>query len=460
LKGVIAALAAVALLQLPALRIASAAPQVAVSSVGLYSGLNYTYGSCTATGAAATQFTTTVKFIYVQVNYSNWQGSHAESKKWYDPSHALYEQDPPYTYSDSGATRSCSYFAVAGTEAVNHLGSWQLEVYVDGQLLSMVSFSLVRAVATTPTPTPLPVETPTPVPQPSLSITSLKTFDNGNASQALYYKNRTLFYLHYRLDNAAPSGKAVAIFQVSGSVGTLIKYTQPLKPRAEGDVRVEMGGALTTGRRVLEAWVWIGQFHAYASTTFVVFDPPGYKTWPSSQTVEAYHICCARVEGNAQAQRDPYTLHFDPVSFRDEGRQTGYYEAMQLGWPSISKKVATVRSDLVSIYGSVQQATDAFNAQLAGYLWAAAGNCGWCAPHIQAIDTSGWSFGDCCRAAYYTSDGTVDTEETFFVRGQVLIQVWSFWADNDPSAITQHVARASAACASTLDYIAWRQQQS
>lgn len=309
-------------------------------------------------------------------------------------------------------------------------------------------------------PPPVPTPQPTAVPPPTLTIDQLNTYDNGHQSSALYHGNPTQFVMHYRLDNASASGKATAIFQVSGAAGALLKYTQPLPDKTTGTVKVQVGGILVPGRRMLEAWVWIGPYHAYSSTSFTVFNPSAFQTAPSKTVVERYHICCAYVEGNPQAQAAPYTLHFDPLSYQQEGRQTGYYETVQLAWPSINRNITTVRSDLVSIYGTPQQAQRAFQAQKDGYDWAMGGNCSWCASRIQPISTDGWKIGDCCRAAYvnYYSSG-VDMEETFFVRGQVLIQVWSWWASDDPQQILNNVELASAGGAGTLDYVAWQQQQ-
>jgi hypothetical protein len=204
--------------------------------------------------------------------------------------------------------------------------------------------------------------------------------------------------------------------------------------------------------------VQIGRFRASRSTFVTVLDPSGFQERPDPGPGGVAKVRVARVENDQQAQHEEYILHLDRLSFREEGRQTGYYETVDLRWPSLDKSQVAVQADLVSMYASTWQAQAAFDAQLRVYELAQQQG----VPHLSL-----WRLklparlGDCCEAAYWikTSYG-LWVEETFFVRGQILIQHSTWFAGHTFSRqVAQAVVDTFTSSSKTLDWIAWRQEQ-
>lgn len=309
-----------------------------------------------------------------------------------------------------------------------------------------------------PTPSPVsPVSTPTPVTPAQITISSLQTLDRGNQSSSVYYRNPTQLQLRYTETGITSGERGQVVFVISSHIGKLLSYTDPITVQAQGSVRVEVGGAITPGRKRLQATITFGATHASTSSTFTVFDPGGFRLFPNSQVAPLRHTFAARMESNQTAQHEGGVLHLDRRSFAQEGRQTGYFESFGLAWPSLGKRAVVLQNDLVSIYGSPQQAQSAFYAQRNGY--DSVITCGSCKFKTVAIARSKVGIGDCCSAIYATSERSgFQEDEVFFVRAKVLVQVWTSLAHplNRKAATRSVLAQFGASKA--LDAVASEQQ--
>jgi hypothetical protein len=120
---------------------------VTVQSVTFYNGKHFTFNPCNPIGASGTTFRNTAHRIYVDVEYSDWEGTHTDQYNWYSPDGKLYAQDTSSPYTSHGATAGCDYLDVSGTNASSHLGQWTLRLVVDGQVVRMGSFGLAHGAA-------------------------------------------------------------------------------------------------------------------------------------------------------------------------------------------------------------------------------------------------------------------------------------------------------------------------
>lgn len=164
----------------------------------------------------------------------------------------------------------------------------------------------------------------------------------------------------------------------------------------------------------------------------------------------------ARVESDSQAQKD--FLHLDTRTYAQEGRQSGFYEDEFLSWPNQGKNAAILQSDLVSIYGTVQQAQSAFYAEKQAYR--ALKGCGSCSVAVAQVGPSKLSVGDaCCGAIYASATKSGLIVEFFFSRGAILVQDTVFWRGKLPTATEKQALAILVASGDLLDHEAWLQQK-
>lgn len=143
-------------------------------------------------------------------------------------------------------------------------------------------------------------------------------------------------------------------------------------------------------------------------------------------------ITVSQVETNDLADA-PHGLivHFDPKSYAEEGRLTGYYEEDVQNNPDAAGQNHPVFTlYLVSIYGTRAEATAAFNAQKAGYDLVVAHPTS--SIQTSAIPLTPGKYGDGGQEAEYvnvssSASGILDQSELFFARGPVLVQEVQFF---------------------------------
>jgi hypothetical protein len=317
----------------------------------------------------------------------------------------------------------------------------------------------------TPTPTAVPPRptstsrpTATPRPAPHLAIVDLRIYDNGRNSTTAYVGDRTGVYLHYRLTGTSVRGRTLAIFQLKSHRGIVLKAQRQALSRQDGSTSLQLGRPLKPGEETVFVWLYHGKLRAFGQRSFAVFAPLAFKLGKASRLAARIKVFAARVENNQQAQHEKGVLHLDRKSFEQEGRQTGFYESLSLVWPSIRKNNAVILDTLVSIFDSQGHARNAFNAQKSGYETLSKG-CGSCDFTVRHESANAF-VGDCCRAIYDSvfSDGYV-ISEIFFVRGQVLVQVWLGLQLPTSNRLISVASKAHVTAAARLDRTAWFQQQ-
>jgi hypothetical protein len=117
---------------------------VIVQSVTFYNGKHFKFNPCNSVGASGTTFRNTARRIYVDVEYSDWEGTHVDQYNWYSPDGKLYAQDTSSPYTSHGATTGCDYLDVSGTNASSHLGPWTVRLLVDSHVVKTGSFTLAQ----------------------------------------------------------------------------------------------------------------------------------------------------------------------------------------------------------------------------------------------------------------------------------------------------------------------------
>ena len=117
---------------------------VTVQSVTFYNGKHFKFNPCNPVGASGSAFRNTARRIYVDVEYSDWEGTHVDQYNWYSPDGKLYAQDTSSPYTSHGATTGCDYLDVSGTNASSHLGEWTVRLLVDARVVKTGSFTLAQ----------------------------------------------------------------------------------------------------------------------------------------------------------------------------------------------------------------------------------------------------------------------------------------------------------------------------
>lgn len=169
-------------------------------------------------------------------------------------------------------------------------------------------------------------------------------------------------------------------------------------------------------------------------------------------------ITVSQVETNDLADA-PHGLivHFDPMTYAEEGRLTGYYEEDVQNNPDAAGQNHPVFTlYLVSIYGTGAQATAAFNAQKAGYDLVVAHPTS--SIQTAAIPLTPGQYGDGGQEAEYinalaSASGIIDESDLFFVRGPVLVQEVQFFLAVDLDQYGKAALNNFYAIAGQLDQI-------
>jgi hypothetical protein len=144
--GIAFAVLAALCLSLPQQRAGATSP-VHVDSVALFDTNHFDFNNCEGLGDGQTQFSNQVKLIYALVQYSSWNGRHADQFFWYGPDGVLYDKESLRPFNGSGAVVSCNVTTIAGTRRAKLLGVWTLQVRVDGTIVGGDHFLLVDAHA-------------------------------------------------------------------------------------------------------------------------------------------------------------------------------------------------------------------------------------------------------------------------------------------------------------------------
>lgn len=354
---------------------------------------------------------------------------------------AIFSYDDVHTLPISWSTASGQISTVTAGYASPHVGLFAFGARKP-RLAQPADFAWFQAVAQTP---PVP-------PTPHLAIVSLRTYDGNHRSRALYVHHPVGFFVRYHLVAASVRTPGIAHFTVHAGARTLGSYQLPLLPRAAGNLSLHVNPLPHVGAGTLAVQLQLGAHVATATHAFAVFDPAGFRVRP---VAEVSQIRVARVESNQQAEDEYYVIHPQNLSYAAEGRQTGFYESAELSWPSRDQSEAAMQADLVSIFGSPRQAQDAFATQVAMYQQMAAQQSKKVAIHALRLDGT---MGDHDASFIATAHYGVSEVEIVFVRGQVLVQHWVYFAGVPPTDLLNTMMRAAEATSKGLDRLAWLQQ--
>ncbi|HEX8918116.1 MAG TPA: hypothetical protein VF898_06415, partial [Chloroflexota bacterium] len=89
-----------------------------------------------------TSFSAGTATIYAYADFSDWEGSHTVTFNWYAPDGSLFASYTD-TSTNFGPVADYSALNVAGTTAAGKLGSWRVDVVIDGQVAKQ-PFTLTR----------------------------------------------------------------------------------------------------------------------------------------------------------------------------------------------------------------------------------------------------------------------------------------------------------------------------
>jgi hypothetical protein len=156
--------------------------------------------------------------------------------------------------------------------------------------------------------------------------------------------------------------------------------------------------------------------------TPVVIDPALFAISASEFGAGAL-VQSSQIESNTQASNEPLIVHFDSLSWEQEGRLTGYLMDVALPHPDASGSHTTLVAYHVSIFDTAQQAAAAWQAQRIG--WSAVDVTGGSCTGSGLLGDAGFS----CVDSRLTTSG--DLSESYFKRGRVLMQIWNFASYTD-----------------------------
>jgi hypothetical protein len=120
---------------------------VSVASVQFFMGRNFNYKECTPAGASQTVFPNWTKRINDLVTYSDWQGTHFARDRYYGPVGQFYDQSAGYSYTGRGPTTDCGYLSIAGFKAARLVGTWTMQLVIDGRVRATERFIITRGGA-------------------------------------------------------------------------------------------------------------------------------------------------------------------------------------------------------------------------------------------------------------------------------------------------------------------------
>jgi hypothetical protein len=120
---------------------------VSVASIQFFMGRNFNYQECTPAGASQKVFPNWTKRVNDLTTYSSWQGTHFARDRYYSPDGQFYDQTAGYSYTGRGPTTACGYLSIAGYKAARLVGTWTMQLVIDGRVRATVRFIIARGGA-------------------------------------------------------------------------------------------------------------------------------------------------------------------------------------------------------------------------------------------------------------------------------------------------------------------------
>ncbi len=114
----------------------------------------------------ATAFKEGATKIHAILDYSNFSGDAVWERVWYLNGAEMLRSSAAWTGDESG---SFDYYLEAGGQPLPS-GEWTLEIYLDGNLLAVNSFTIQAPPTATPPPTATRTKTPTRTPTPAQAV--------------------------------------------------------------------------------------------------------------------------------------------------------------------------------------------------------------------------------------------------------------------------------------------------
>lgn len=318
------------------------------------------------------------------------------------------------------------------------------------------------AAAATPEAPPepaLPTATARPVLPTSLRIASVRTYDSGQASPVLYVHHAVSFRVRYLMLGQKPRRAGYAEFSVVAHGATILQQRVQLRRNSGGVAALNLKLNMPVGAKRLSVVTHLAGKTEHRSATFLVLDPNAYLLRHGlSGLAGGASLVTSRIESDRRTLHEHYLVHLGRRTFRELGRQIGTFQVAKLVWPGIDRSQVAVQAALVSMFAGNGQARAAFWQQVAQYQIDE--GCGTCKLKVRQFKVDS-SLGKYARAGFQTTSYYgVTVREVLFVRGPVLIEVWTYSDGSLSHRMSGAMDRAARATAQRFDGIARTQMDS
>jgi hypothetical protein len=304
---------------------------------------------------------------------------------------------------------------------------------------------------TAPTVPPPPTAKP-PISPSRLTIESIGTYDAGQASPVLFAHHMVSFRVRYLLAGSAGQRSGYAVFRVVASGATIMQKRVTITRRTSGVVRLDAKMSMPPGPKRLKVVLRVAGLTEHAGRGFMVLDPGAYLVHGRSSSAGGI-VETSRIEGNRQTLHEHFTIHLGRRTFGQLGREMGVFQLTRLVWPRIDRSQVAMQAALVSEFGWNGDARAAFWQQVAQYQIDEGCTSRKCKLRVHEFKVSP-TVGRYARSGFQikTYYG-VTVREILFVRGPVMVEVWTYLDGSPSKQLAAAVDRAAMATGQRLDRI-------
>ena len=241
---------------------------ITLDSLQFYTHLNCD-GLPTVNATNPATFSSGTPVIFALAKYSQWQGQHSVKFTWVDPNGKTASTYTD-TYDDSGATYDYDYLPIAWTNNAQALGTWTLQLTIDGAAGPTQTFTLhagpVGSLHADYCAIAARVENPATKPSVPFTTSALKKVKLGK---------KVRYTLYYDFRNLDPSVSIKVSLQVKKSGKVVSKYNDNCASDCGNDY---LGVSWTwntfqpkaTGKYTFTGTIQVGSQKQSSSTSFTV----------------------------------------------------------------------------------------------------------------------------------------------------------------------------------------------